>query len=593
MKKSYLIFLFLIFFTTLSFGSQSIFIHKTSIYIDKSNTEFKDIKYKIFDELSSSHINFGFNNKIIVWLKFEFRNNSKKKQSTMLDMDNPLLETIELYSQDGTSIKSGMLNIKESRNTISPSFNIEIKPHSKRTYFMKIMNTTTALQFSINLVEKQEFYKKDKNKQFLIILYIGIIVAFLIYAFALYIYTKDTSYLLYSLYIVTLLFQQLTYVGFLPLYMPTGFTYIDNLIVVPKVGAVIITGIMFARSFLKTSLYKKIDRVYKIIIYAVILQILFLSTPWFYYPQVTVLTGLVFITFNYYAAFYVYNRGNKQARFFIAGWSFLLIGFSLSIIDALGIYSVMYQIPSLVLLCTTFEALFLLLAFVDKLSILQKAKSESDNKLLEELQKRNIIIEEQVTTRTKMLENLYKELHHRVKNNLQIILSIIRLQGAKFEDEILKEQFQKLENRIKSISKTHEILYLNDNIEQIDMYEYLYSLCEDIDVSFDNDQIEIQINTQERMPLREAVYVGIIINELISNSLKHAIACTHITINLEKKENDFNLYVSDDGKGYDKSLVSKQSLGLRLVRNLVTEQLAGNIEIDTSSKCEYKIRFKI
>ena len=514
------------------------------------------------------------------------------KENRIIELDNPLLEELIFYYPNNNFLKSGMLNINENRDEINPSFIINIDSNSKKTYYMKIINNTTALQFSINIINEKEFIKKDKKKQFHIILFVGMILAFLVYALALYLYTKDFSYLFYALYIITLLFQQLTYVGFLPLYMPKEFTHVDNLIVVPKVGLLIITGVLFARSFLKTSLYIKIDRVYKIIIYAVILQILVLSSPFFYYPEITVLTGLLFIVYNYYAAIYVYRNGNKQARFFILGWSFLLVGYFVSIIDALGIYSIMYHFPSLVLICTVFEALFLLLAFVDKLSVLQKEKNIADNRLLGELQKRNIIIEEEVSNRTKMLNNLYKELHHRVKNNLQIILSIIRLQGEKFDEEILKEQFEKLENRIKAISKTHEILYLNDDIEKIDMYEYINSLCEDINISFDNS-ISILVNSEEKMPLREAVYVGIIINELVSNSIKHASRCSKIIINLHKIEDFFYLDISDDGLGYEIREISNKSLGLRLVKNLVRDQLSGEIEEKLLNKCEYNIRFKI
>lgn len=593
MKKTSFFLFLLIFFSSFCFAKENIIIEDISLFIDKNSKDFKYIKNENFKNLSSNHVNFGFNKNIVVWLKLKLSNSSKKLQKKVLVFDNPLLEEITLYTPSNKVLKSGMLNIDENRDKINPSFSLILESNSKNTYYVKIKNSTTALQFSIDLIEEKDFIIKDKKKQFLIILFLGIILAFSIYALFLYFYTKDISYLFYTLYIVVLLFQQLTYVGFLPLYMPQSFTYIDNLLVVPKVGLLIITGILFARSFLKTSSYKIIDNIYKALIYFIILQIVVLSTPIFYYPEITVLTGLVFIIFNYYAAIYVYRKGNKQARFFIIGWSFLLIGFFLSIIDALGIYSVMYHMPSLVLFCTVFEALFLLLAFVDKLNILQKEKNASDNKLLEELKKRNIIIEEQVANRTKMLNNLYKELHHRVKNNLQIMLSIIRLQGDKFDDDILKEQFQKLENRIKSISKTHDILYLNDDIEKIDMYEYLYSLTEDINNSFNNDQIEILIKTNEKMPLREAVYIGIIINELVSNSIKHASTCTKIDISLNRKSEYFYLNVRDNGIGYKKENSSNKSLGLRLVNSLVIDQLSGEIKYNTRNKCEYEIRFKI
>ena len=583
--------LLIIFLSTNSLYSNSlVLISKTSIFIDNKNLNINQIKSKEFKEIFNKHQNFGFNNKINIWLKLQIQNNSSFDLIRILDLNNPLLEEIVFYS-DSQLKKSGMLNINDNRTTISPSFDINIPANTNKIYYVKIKNSTTALQFSINIKDKKIFLENDLKKQFFIVLFIGIILAFFIYAMTLYFYAKDISYLFYSFYIVTLVFQQLTYVGFLPLYMPLWFVHIDNLIVVPKVGMVIITGILFARSFLKTKIYKHLDNIYKFIIYFVILQMIFVSSPYFYYPEVTVLTGLFFIFFNLYTAIYVYKNGNKQARFFIVGWCFLIIGFFLSIIDALGIYSVMYNFPSLVLILTAIEALFLLLAFVDKLNILQQEKNIADDKYLNELHQRNTIIEKEVNDRTLMLKNLYRELHHRVKNNLQIMLSIIRLQSNKLENEDMKEQFLKLENRIKSISKTHEILYLNDDLENVDMYEYIYSLSEDIEMSYSKD-IDFDINTNVSIPLKDAVYIGIIINELITNSMKYS-ACTKICISLTKNHNNLHLYINDNGKGYSQSEVSNNSLGLKLVENLAVSQLKGKITKNTDGKCEYNIRLKI
>jgi len=588
--------IFLLFFlilSSLSFSYDNNFVSKLYFHIDKQNSSFENIKNKAFEKLTKQQVNYGFTQDISIWIKLELQNNSNKNINKVLEVNNPLIEELILFNEKELISKSGMLNISSNRKTINPYFELNLNANSKEIYYLKVVNKTTALQFSINFIDKNIFFKNDINKQFMIILFLGIITAFFVYALVLFFYTKDKSYLFYSLYIIILLFQQLTYVGFLPLYTSDRFTYFDNLIVVPKVGFLIIAGILFARSFLKTKIYKNIDNIYKYILYAVVFQILFLSTPWFYYPEFTVLTGLIFICFNMYTAIYVYKKGNKQARFFIVGWSFLIVGFFLSIIDALGIYSIMYHFPSLVLVLTSIEALFLLLAFVDKINILQRQKTISDKKLFKELKERNFIIEKEVDSRTKMLNDLYKELHHRVKNNLQIIISIIRLQGEKFQEEVLKEQFIKLENRIKSIAKTHEILYLNDDIEKIDMYEYIYSLCEDIEMSFDRNDIKIIIDTNVKMPLKEAVYVGIIINELVYNSMKYALTCTKIEISLYKDKKFFTLALCDNGVGYDYNLISKDSLGLKLVNNLVSSQLEGSIQINSKNKCEYNIRFKI
>jgi two-component sensor histidine kinase len=561
-----------------------------SIFLDTKDTKFEDIKHQKFQKISTKHINYGFNSKISLWVKFTLENNTSQSENRVLVLNNPLLEHITLYDSYYNRYVSGMLHVSDIREHINPSFTISLEPYTSQTYYLHVSNHTTALQFSLTLEDIKSFHHSDKIKQFFIILFIGIISAFLLYALALFFYTKDISYFYYSIYISALVFQQLTYIGFLPLYMPSTFTYYDNLMVVPKVGLMIITAALFAKSFLKTNLFKTLDKIYKIFIYAVIIQILFLSTPEFYYPEVTIITGLFFIFFNFYAGIYVYRHGNKQARFFIAGWSFLLIGYFFSIIDALGLYSVMYHLPSLVLACTIFEALFLLLAFVDKLNILQKQKEYSEHRLYTELQQRNIVIEKQVAQRTQALKNLYKELHHRVKNNLQIILSIIRLQNDRIKDKELNLHFIELENRINSIAKTHELLYQDETGESINMQEYIYALSQDIKASLCKKECYFTINTDITMALREAVYIGLIINELISNVIKHSKTSDTINLSLtEEDDNTITLHVSDNSKEHITYKEYPKSLGLKLVHALVNNQLMGTIE---THKGNFIIRFK-
>ncbi|TLP40517.1 7TM diverse intracellular signaling domain-containing protein [Arcobacter arenosus] len=577
----------------ISLNAQDFSIHKEiQIFITTKKLKLEEAKNSKFDLFSKEHINYGFNSDMYIWLKVNLKNLENKPKDFILEINNPLLEHIILYYDDKINT-SGMLHIDKREKYINPSFTLSLKANETKTYYLNIKNSTTALQFSILISDLENFKNYDLLKQFLIVFFIGVILAFITYSFSLFIYTKEKSYLYYCIYILTLLFQQLTYIGFLPLYAPQWFTNIDNLIVVPKVGIMIITAAIFARSFLKTSNYSKIDKIYKFVIYFILLQILFLSTPVFYFPEVTVLTGLFFIFFNLYSSIYIYNKGNKQARFFIIGWTFLSIGYFLSIIDALGIISVMYFLPPLILILTLIEALFLLLAFIDRLSILQNEKLQLDKKLYEELEKRNIIVEKEVKKQTKSLKNLYRELHHRVKNNLQIILSILNLQSSKLDNRYSKDEFLKLENRIKAISKTHEILYQNDNIEIINMKEYIKKLCMDLNISYSLKDIDFKLNIDANMPIKEAVYVGIIINELLSNSIKYVNNLDRFEITLIKKAKEYFLEVADNGLGYDFQKMRKNSLGLSLVYGLVTEQLGGEIESKTKDECKYMIRFKI
>jgi len=557
-----------------------------------------------FQDMNENHINLGFDAKKTIWLKLKLFNFLNKKVDKYLVIDNPLLEEVYFFdSLNGFKVfQSGLLHVKQNRQAIFPSHKITLTPHAIEFIYVKLKNTTTTLQFGFQLLDKKQFKSKDKTKQFSIVLFIGLLSAFVIYSLMLFFYTTDQSYYLYAFYLLTLMFQQLTYIGFLPLYAPSWFTFLDNLIVVPKVSLMIVAAALFAKNFLKMEEFLVLNKVYKAFIAVVLIQIPIFGTQFFYVPEVTVFLGLLFIVLNTYSGIYVYIHGNRQARFFLVGWAFLLIGYLLMIFDALGFISTMNRFPELILWITVLEAVFLMLAFVDKLNILTTQKKELNKKLFEEMDNRQKIVEAEVVERTNDLQMalqekvvLFRELNHRVKNNLQLILSIIRLQRFDLKNNQSSLEFEKLENRIKAISKTHELLCDSEDIVEIDMKEYIDELYSELSESIIDIDIDFDLHVHASMFLRQAVYVGLIINELVSNSIKHAFKSNNgkISINLSKQNDEYLLVVADSGNGYDRTSLKNDGLGLKLVDSLVINQLEGSLSIEKNELFQYHIRFKV
>lgn len=575
----------------------------TSILISQKNLNINQLaEEKSFKTHHKDHLNLGFSPQKKIYIKIDVKNLSQKKIEKVLVVDNPLLEKVFLYDKNNI-YKSGMLYFTRDRKEIFPSFSLSFEPNEQKVLYLHVENKTTTLQFGFSLLDEKEFIQNDKIKQFSTILFIGLLSAFIIYSFFLFFYTKDKSYYLYSFYLFILMFQQLTYIGFLPLYAPPSFVYWDNLLVVPKVSLMIIAAALFAKYFLKMKQFKFLNRIYKTFIFLTLVQIPIVGTQFFYLPEITICLGFVFVIFNTFSGIYVYIRGNRQARFFIVGWIFLLIGYFLMILDALGFLSYMNKFPELILWLTVIEAIFLMLAFVDKLSLLSLQKKELDEKLLNELKSRQKIVELEVVERTNDLQMaleekvvLFRELNHRVKNNLQLILSIIRLQRFDIKDKQSTLEFEKLENRIKAISKTHELLCDSEDIVEIDMNEYISELYNDVNASIMGDlDIDFDLHVNVTMFLRQAVYVGLILNELLSNSIKHAFKDNHGTIhvNLYKKNNTYVFIYKDSGQGYKNLEIQTESLGLKLVNSLVTQQLEGTMSIKKDKFFEYLIKFNV
>lgn len=182
---------------------------------------------------------------------------------------------------------------------------------------------------------------------------------------------------------------------------------------------------------------------------------------------------------------------------------------------------------------------------------------------------------------------LLKEVHHRVKNNMQVISSLISLQSDKITDQESLERLRESQNRIKSMALVHESLYQSENLASIDPSGYLRNLTSEVIASYSLETaitVDFSI-TVHAMDLDTALPCGLIVNELVSNSLKHGFkgrAKGTITIGLDETDDEYILSARDDGCGLpaDFDVTSLDSLGIKLI-NVLTRQMRGTIEIET------------
>lgn len=207
--------------------------------------------------------------------------------------------------------------------------------------------------------------------------------------------------------------------------------------------------------------------------------------------------------------------------------------------------------------------------------------------------------EEQIKASLQEKEVLLKEIHHRVKNNLQIISSLLNLQSAAIDDQQTIEILQQCENRVASMALIHEQLYQSKDLAKIDFREYIENLVANLFSSYDfhTDVIALKVNVDNLcLCFDTAIPCGLIINELVSNSLKYAFLPGikgEICIDIYAESNNIlTLVVSDDGIGFPKDLDFKntESLGLQIVVAL-TNQLGGTIELNSNIGTNFKITF--
>lgn len=223
-----------------------------------------------------------------------------------------------------------------------------------------------------------------------------------------------------------------------------------------------------------------------------------------------------------------------------------------------------------------------------------------------ELEKYSRSLEGLVEERTSQLrasleekEVLLKEIHHRVKNNLQIISSLLNLQAGDIKDEQTSEMFRNSISRVKSMALIHEKLYQSKDLARIDFSEYAGGLIEYLLSAYQvqSNSIRVKIDIDNTfLPVNTAIPCGLIMNELISNSLKHAFPDGRkgeIRIRF-CKEGAYTLTLSDDGIGFPESIDVHHatSLGLRLVNGLIL-QLGGFMKLNVEQGTEFQITFKV
>lgn len=214
---------------------------------------------------------------------------------------------------------------------------------------------------------------------------------------------------------------------------------------------------------------------------------------------------------------------------------------------------------------------------------------------ISEKKKSSIEIEESL----KEKEVLLKEIHHRVKNNLQVISSILNLQSSFVTDENTLGILQESRNRIRSMAIIHENLYRTEDFSSIRFDNYLKNLTANLIASYSvNRKIQLNMNLDEvDLVLDQAIPCGLLTNELITNSLKYAWGDNSelciITMRLQQKDTMVELEVSDNGIGLpnDFSKMQSDTLGLQLVATLA-EQLDAELEVDVSHGTKYLLKFE-
>lgn len=209
------------------------------------------------------------------------------------------------------------------------------------------------------------------------------------------------------------------------------------------------------------------------------------------------------------------------------------------------------------------------------------------------------------TVSLKEKETLLKEIHHRVKNNLQLVQSLLSIQSSYITDKYSNEKFQESIERVRSMALIHEKLYINSDLSKIDFNDYLESLVSHLTVSYNINPDRVKVlfdieKTNRFMDINTAVPCGLIVNELLTNAFKYAfpknkkgeIKLVYESVKSGKSKFKNTIKVMDNGVGLPKNFVPEElnTLGMQLVTTLV-EQIDGKLSIEKIQGAGFVVSF--
>ena len=576
-------------------------LHQSSIFIDESSSlTLDDVKMKKFIKNNKKFIVFGYIPNHTPWIKFTLTNISNKNIEKILEYDNKEAETIIIYDGNRT-MKGGMVYITKKQKSLTPSFRLSFEAHESRTFYIKIYSKNKPLRGQFTLWKEVDFITYDLEDKIYRFSLLSMIFVLFIYNLFILIFTKDKAYLYYVGYLISLIVIMLYYSGLLSLYIISPEW--TRILLKAHASVIIIFmtfAILFTQEFLELKQFKLLNRLLTWGNYSLPI-VAFLSYDNWFIPKYAgfyfLLIGILII----FSGFYALIKNIPQARYYVFGWSIILLGIALYSLEVLGVYYLKENHLSYVAETSfVLEALLFSIALAHRIDITNQEKSLSDKKFIAFQQEEKYRLESLVSKKTHDLactieakELLYKELNHRIKNNFMMIISLLKLQISRSKLEETKESLKITQNRIKSISNLYEMLLLNREEINIDTVHYLQKIYNNITMGFPQ-KVKINYHISHSLDVNQLIYVGLVFNELITNSFKYAFNEDDMgIIDATLYSNDKKIFfiIKDNGKGFKER--RKNSLGLTIVESLVEGQLQGQLSIDSTKGTTIFMNWKL
>jgi two-component sensor histidine kinase len=590
----YIFFLFLYTSSLFSFSidessSNVELLNHSYIFVDTTDSLTKEevLKQK-FSTVKKRSLNFGIIPESRVWVKLTLTNTTNKELKKILEYANIKPEEVILY--DGEEVYEDGLFLHH-RSSLRPTFKITLPPHETKTYLIAAHSSITALITRLTLWSVDEFYMYELEEKLFIMAFFTIFFTLLLYNFIIYIFTKEQVYFYYTLYLGAVILFEIVYLGIGQIYL---FSHAVSIIVTKgtllSVTLLVVPMILFSMKLLQSERFEKIHLGLKLYLYLFpLVALLGYDNFLFNVDALGLLLPLVFLFLA--AGYLAYKEGTKEALLYLVGWGFVLLTLVFAVLQSLGVFNIFSYIRRTTEIAFAAEVFIFSIAIAYRLKRLSQEKVQLSSRLIELQKDEQKRLERVVEERTNELElslgekeTLFKELQHRVKNNLSFIVSILELQIAQSDSKKLKDELLSTSNRIHSFASMYELLLYDKSSRLLTVEHYFQKIVDYIQDQFFT-QVNIEMELLCEIPSQKLIHFGLILNELVTNSYKHAFDENTgglITIKLFESGNTLCFVIKDNGRGYGEK--KRVSLGSTIIETLVKKQLGGEMQVESSEE---------
>jgi two-component sensor histidine kinase len=487
----------------------------SKLYEDQNQSEtIISIQSKKFKPNDQKHIGYGYSPNVDVWIRFTLKNKTNYKLHQVIEYAHPLTTSILFFEEGLLKKEDGLLNRSKNRISLNPICEITLEPNESKQYYLKVSSQVTPLNIELKLWDAETFHKQERDNQIILALFFGAMLIMMFYHLAIFGNTGERSYIYYVLFILSIGFHHFIYSGAINLYSSSEF--MDYLIhFFSVIVAITITLLaLFTQKILQLEQYPRLNRslISLLLFYPIVILVIGITNMY----QYRSLYFVIILLFLFFITIYTQFKRSRKINYIIISLTLFTLSGILMYLSSSGKFNMFEDYPyvefSLVIQVITFS-----FALTSELNALKAEKLVMETK-----------------------EMLHREDEHRFKNTMSVLLSFIRYEKDKVDDNKTKDLLTRLRERCRNTMELHLLL----KSEAKDTKQLISAILNNIKKSYEQENIRIDIQCNVNLPKKYVTPCGRIINEAVTNAFKYAFNETNngkIEIHLQKKEENYYL----------------------------------------------------